>query len=143
MTPAIFRLRKHADFQRVYQASRKQHSRQMSYFFAARPDGGLQRPLNHRLRERVATGRYGGGMPTDAARKDSTLALELAQRHRVPLFAIQAAHTPYELAVADGLGRDDYAAIAKLWQAWTGRALAGDGGGDGNGDGDGAGGARG
>ena len=41
MTPAIFRLRKHADFQRVYQASRKQHSRQMSYFFAARPDDSL------------------------------------------------------------------------------------------------------
>ena len=38
MTPAIFRLRKHADYQRVYQASRKQHSRQMSYFFAARPE---------------------------------------------------------------------------------------------------------
>ncbi|QNI37024.1 ribonuclease P protein component [Edaphobacter albus] len=34
-----FRLRKHADYQRVYQASRKQFSRQMSYFFALRePD---------------------------------------------------------------------------------------------------------
>jgi ribonuclease P protein component len=34
-----FRLRKHADYQRVYQASRKQFSRQMSYFFAPRdPD---------------------------------------------------------------------------------------------------------
>lgn len=31
-----FRLRKHADYQRVYQASRKQFSRQMSYFFALR-----------------------------------------------------------------------------------------------------------
>lgn len=31
-----FRLRKHADYQRVYQASRKQFSRQMTYFFAAR-----------------------------------------------------------------------------------------------------------
>jgi ribonuclease P protein component len=38
MTPLIFRLRKHADYQRVYQASRKQFSRQMSYFFAARPE---------------------------------------------------------------------------------------------------------
>jgi ribonuclease P protein component len=38
MTPAIFRLRKHADYQRVYQASRKQHSRQMSYFVASRPE---------------------------------------------------------------------------------------------------------
>lgn len=31
-----FRLRKHADYQRVYQASRKQFSRQMSYFYALR-----------------------------------------------------------------------------------------------------------
>jgi ribonuclease P protein component len=33
----IFRLRKHADYQRVYKASRKQFSKQMSYFFSLRP----------------------------------------------------------------------------------------------------------
>ena len=32
-----FRLRKHADYQRVYKASRKQFSKQMTYFVAARP----------------------------------------------------------------------------------------------------------
>lgn len=32
-----FRLRKHADYQRVYQASRKQFSKQMAYFFTLRP----------------------------------------------------------------------------------------------------------
>jgi ribonuclease P protein component len=32
-----FRLRKHADYQRVYQSSRKQFSRQMTYFVAPRP----------------------------------------------------------------------------------------------------------
>jgi len=32
-----FRLRKHADYQRVYQASRKQFSKQMTYFVAPRP----------------------------------------------------------------------------------------------------------
>jgi len=31
------RLRRHADYQRVYQASRKQFAKQMSYFFALRP----------------------------------------------------------------------------------------------------------
>jgi ribonuclease P protein component len=35
-----FRLRKHADYQRVYKASRKQFTRQMSYFFALRPQLG-------------------------------------------------------------------------------------------------------
>jgi ribonuclease P protein component len=39
--PAItFRLRKHADYQRVYKDSRKQFSKQMSYFFALRPQLG-------------------------------------------------------------------------------------------------------
>ena len=32
-----FRLRKHADYQRVYQASRKQFAKQMTYFFSLRP----------------------------------------------------------------------------------------------------------
>ena len=32
-----FRLRKHADYQRVYKASRKQFGKQMTYFFALRP----------------------------------------------------------------------------------------------------------
>jgi len=36
----IFRLRKHADYQRVYKASRKQFAKQMSYFFALRPQLG-------------------------------------------------------------------------------------------------------
>ena len=36
----ISRLRKHADYQRVYKASRKQFAEQMSYFFALRPTLG-------------------------------------------------------------------------------------------------------
>jgi ribonuclease P protein component len=35
-----FRLRKHADYQRVYKASRKQFAKQMSYFYALRPQLG-------------------------------------------------------------------------------------------------------
>jgi ribonuclease P protein component len=36
-TPSsVFRLRKHAEYQRVYKTSRKQFARQMSYFFALR-----------------------------------------------------------------------------------------------------------
>jgi ribonuclease P protein component len=37
---SIFRLRKHADYQRVYKASRKQFSKQMTYFFTLRPQLG-------------------------------------------------------------------------------------------------------
>jgi ribonuclease P protein component len=36
MIAAICRLRKHADYQRVYAASRKQFGKQMSYFFLLR-----------------------------------------------------------------------------------------------------------
>lgn len=46
----IFRLRKHADYQRVYKASRKQFAKQMSYFFTLRPllgpDGTLLRGVD-------------------------------------------------------------------------------------------------
>jgi ribonuclease P protein component len=36
----IFRLRKHADYQRVYKAGRKQFAKQMTYFFTLRPTLG-------------------------------------------------------------------------------------------------------
>ena len=35
----LLRLRKHADYQRVYTSSRKQFSKQMSYFYSLRPAG--------------------------------------------------------------------------------------------------------
>jgi len=84
----------------------------------ADPQMGLHRPLTHRYAERIVQGDYAGGMPLEAARKDSTLALALAQTLGVPLFAIQGAHTVYDIAAAAGYGRDDYAAIAKLWADW-------------------------
>ena len=79
---------------------------------------GLHRPLTHRYAERIANDDYAGGMPLDAARKDSVLALALAQSLGVPLFAIQGSHTVYEMAASAGYGRDDYAAVAKLWADW-------------------------
>jgi 3-hydroxyisobutyrate dehydrogenase len=90
----------------------------------AGPDAGLTRPLTHRFAERVLHTGYEGGMPTEAARKDSTLALKLAQHTGVPLFAVQAAHSVYEIGVAEGLTRQDYASIASLWERWTGRRMA-------------------
>lgn len=89
-----------------------------------REDGGLQRPLNHRIMQRMAGGDYEGGMPLDAARKDSVLALAMAQRSGTPLFATQAAQTVYDIALGQGMGRQDYSSIASLWEGWTGRDLA-------------------
>lgn len=82
------------------------------------PDGGLMRPLVHRVGERVFEGNYEGGMSLEAARKDSVLAQQLAQDEGVPVFTIPAAHTVYELAMAQGWNREDYAALAKLWEKW-------------------------
>jgi len=88
------------------------------------PDAGLMRPLTHRFAERILRGEYDGGMPTEAALKDSRLALALAQEAGVPLFGVQGAHTVYELGVANGLARLDYSAIATMWEQWTGRPMA-------------------
>lgn len=93
----------------------------------AKPDGGLIRPLTHRVAERVANRDFDGGMPTDAARKDSMLALAMAQQLGVPLFATQAAHTVYDLAVAKGLSRQDYSSLVRLWDEWTGTETNGHG----------------
>ena len=79
---------------------------------------GVSRPLQHRFRERILNGDYTGGMSVANARKDSLLALETAADCGVPLFAMLAAHTPYEIAESQGMGDLDYAALAKLWEAW-------------------------
>ena len=85
---------------------------------------GLKRPLTHRVCERMMQGHYDGGMSVLNARKDSALALEIAQQLGVPLYAIQASHTPYEIAAASGLENLDYAALATLWEQWCGVEFA-------------------
>ena len=62
---------------------------------------------------------FEGGMSVTNARKDSCLALATAQQMGVPLFAISASHTPYEIAEANGLGDADYAALSRLWEEWA------------------------
>lgn len=84
------------------------------------PEAGLLRPLTHRIGERLHEHNFDGGMSVEAARKDSVLALQLAQSDGIPLFTIQAAHAAYEIAVAQGLARSDYSAVATLWEAWSG-----------------------
>jgi 3-hydroxyisobutyrate dehydrogenase-like beta-hydroxyacid dehydrogenase len=85
-----------------------------------RREEGLIRPLTHRVQERIMQEHYQGGMSVTNARKDSVLALAVAQELGVPLYAIQASHTPYEIAEAMGMGDLDYAVLAKLWELWVG-----------------------
>lgn len=91
-----------------------------------RSKDGLMRPVDHRLQDRIMHADYEGGMSVSNARKDSLLALQMAQELGVPLYAIQASHTPYEIAQATGLGNLDYAALATLWESWTGVAFSDD-----------------
>ena len=81
-------------------------------------ESGLMRPLTHRFGERIKNQDFKGGMPTDNARKDSALVLNLARELGVPLFTLQASHAAYDIATAQGLGQMDYAAISKLWEQW-------------------------
>jgi 3-hydroxyisobutyrate dehydrogenase-like beta-hydroxyacid dehydrogenase len=89
-----------------------------------RREEGLLRPLTHRVQERVMHDNYEGGMSVSNARKDSVLALAVAQELGVPLYAIQASHTPYEIAESMGMGDLDYAVLAKLWELWVGVHLS-------------------
>jgi ribonuclease P protein component len=50
---AAFRLRKHADYQVVYAASRKQHGKQMSYFFRLRVEDSAARDVVDSGRPRI------------------------------------------------------------------------------------------
>jgi ribonuclease P protein component len=42
MNASVHRLRKHADYQRVYKSGRKQHTKHMAYFYALRPRAAEQ-----------------------------------------------------------------------------------------------------
>lgn len=86
-------------------------------------ESGLMRPLTHRFGERLGAHDFEGGMSTLNARKDSGLILDQARALGVPLFAIQAAHTAFELGVREGLGELDYASIGQLWEKWLNVSL--------------------
>lgn len=87
-------------------------------------ESGLMRPLTHRFGERLRKHDFEGGMSTANAKKDSTLILETAQTLGVPLFAIQATHAVYEIAMREGLENLDYASMGQLWEKWLGVSFA-------------------
>ena len=70
--------------------------------------------------ERLRAHDFAGGMSTVNARKDSALILDTARALGVPMFATQAAHAAYEVAVREGFGALDYASLGTLWEKWLG-----------------------
>lgn len=83
-------------------------------------ESGMIRPLTHRIGERLLRNDFAGGMSTANARKDSRLMLETAHRLNIPLFAMAASHSVYEIAAREGMAAQDYAVIGKLWEKWAG-----------------------
>jgi 3-hydroxyisobutyrate dehydrogenase-like beta-hydroxyacid dehydrogenase len=94
------------------------------FYELMRRDSGLMRPLTHRFGERILKQNFEGGMSTTNARKDSALILDVAKSLGVPVFAISAAHNVYEVAMREGLAKEDYASISKLWEKWLGVSFA-------------------
>jgi 3-hydroxyisobutyrate dehydrogenase-like beta-hydroxyacid dehydrogenase len=86
-------------------------------------ESGLMRPLKHRFGERLLKRDFDGGMSIANARKDSALILDTARELGVPLFALQGAHSLYEVAMREGLGALDYAALGQLYEKWLGIEL--------------------
>lgn len=71
MIAATCRLRKHADYQRVYSGSRKQFGKQMSYFFLPRPLVGADgRPLRGANPEGARVGLTVGKVMGNAVRRN-------------------------------------------------------------------------
>lgn len=94
------------------------------FYELMRRESGLMRPLTHRFGERILKQNFEGGMSMANAYKDSALMLEVARELGVPLFAISAAHTAYEIAISEGkregLEGKDYSYMSKLWERWVG-----------------------
>jgi 3-hydroxyisobutyrate dehydrogenase-like beta-hydroxyacid dehydrogenase len=71
----------------------------------------------------VLAGNYQPGFMCELMRKDMTLAVELAARLNVPSPTAAAALQLYAAAVAQGYGKEDFAAVAKACAAAAGTEL--------------------
>lgn len=71
----------------------------------------------------VLAGNYEPGFMCELMRKDMQLAVEMASRLNVPVPAAAVAYEQYVAAVAQGHGREDFAAVAKVSAAAAGQAL--------------------
>jgi len=75
---------------------------------------------------RVLAGDYAPRAALDVLTKDLSILLGAAREARFPVPVASAAHQVYVAAQAAGLGREDDAALVKLYQALTGIALPGE-----------------
>jgi 3-hydroxyisobutyrate dehydrogenase len=65
------------------------------------------------------------GFTVDLARKDLGLAVDMARSHDVPVPATSLLHQLYNASSALGDGKNDFAAIVKLFESWAGTEVRG------------------
>ena len=64
----------------------------------------------------ILDGNFGPGYPLEDAYKDMVHAMEISSAHRIPLPVTAATMTTYQMALDQGLGRENKGAMIKVWE---------------------------
>jgi 3-hydroxyisobutyrate dehydrogenase-like beta-hydroxyacid dehydrogenase len=64
----------------------------------------------------VLDGKFAHGYPMKNAYKDMTTVMELANTYQIPLPVTAATMHTYQMALAQGLGREGKGAMIKVWE---------------------------
>lgn len=86
---------------------------------------GASYALTAKLAKFIQADKFENGFAVDLQYKDLGLALESAREERVPLPMGSAAVQVYEMARAEGHGRDDMSSVVKVWEGITGAKVSG------------------
>jgi 3-hydroxyisobutyrate dehydrogenase-like beta-hydroxyacid dehydrogenase len=81
---------------------------------------GASWQLSNQFPLRAFNGSFQPGFMTDLLHKDLGLALELAAENTVPAAMIALTRQMYEMARAEGFGRDDYTSLMKVLEQMAG-----------------------
>ncbi len=68
----------------------------------------------------ILDGNFGPGYPLEDAYKDMVHAVEISSAHRIPLPVTAATMTTYQMALDQGLGRENKGAMIKVWEKLLG-----------------------
>ncbi|MBM4332727.1 MAG: NAD(P)-dependent oxidoreductase [Deltaproteobacteria bacterium] len=71
----------------------------------------------------ILEGNFGPGYPLDDAYKDMVHVAEISSAHRIPLPVTAAAMVTYQMALDQGLGRENKGAMIKVWEKILGVAV--------------------
>jgi 3-hydroxyisobutyrate dehydrogenase-like beta-hydroxyacid dehydrogenase len=71
----------------------------------------------------ILEGRFDRGYPLDSAYKDMVSAAEICAREKIPLPLVHAATTTYQMALAEGWGREGKGAMVKVFERVLGASF--------------------